>query len=74
MKVGDAVWVAEKKDTVGILLSLPRRMWMAGPTVEVLINGRVKRVLAKRVEVIKIDCSLAELFKCTFSDINTQLN
>jgi len=74
MKVGDAVWVSEKKDTLGILLSRPRRTWMAGITVEVLVEGRVKRVLAETVQIVKIDCAVAEISKCTLSDNSTQLD
>jgi len=74
MKVGDAVWVSGKKDTVGVLLSRPRRTWMVGITVEVLIGGRVKRVLAEKVQVVKIDCALAEISKCTLADNSTQLD
>ena len=74
MKVGDAVWVSGKKDTWGILLSRPRRLWMVGITVEVLIDGRVKRVLAEKVQVVKIDCAVAEISKCTLADNSTQLD
>ena len=74
MKVGDAVWVSEKKDTVGVLLSRPRRTWMVGITVEVLVGGRVQRMLAKKIEVVKIDCAVAEISKCTSTDTSTQLD
>jgi hypothetical protein len=74
VKVGDAVWVSEKKGTMGILLSRPRRMWMVGITVEVLIDGRVKRILAEAVQVVKSDCALAEISKCTLADVSTQLD
>tara|TARA_Y100000310_G_scaffold117161_1_gene115905 strand:+ start:6809 stop:7033 length:225 start_codon:yes stop_codon:yes gene_type:complete len=74
MKVGDAVWVSEKKDTVGVLLSQPRRTWMVGITVEVLVDGRVQRMLAKKVQVVKTDRALAEISKCTLADVSTQLD
>jgi hypothetical protein len=74
MKVGDAVWVSEKKDTVGVLLSRPRRTWMVGITVEVLIGGRVKRILAEKVELIKASCNMGKLFKCTLINNSTQLD
>ena len=74
MKVGDAVWVSKKKDKIGVLLSLPKRKFMVGPTVEVLIDGRVKRVLAEKVQVVKTDCAVAEISKCTLADNSTQLD
>ena len=74
MKVGDAVWVSKKKDKIGVLLSMPKRKIMVGNIADVLIGGRIRRVLAENIEVVKVDPSLSESTKCTLIDDSTQLD
>ena len=57
MKKGDIVKVldvdlASRRFKIGILVSLPRRMPMAGRMAEVMVDGKIKLVREQQVETI----------------------
>ena len=57
MKKGDIVKVldvdlASRRFKIGILVSLPRRMYMAGRMAEVMVDGKIKRVREVQIETI----------------------
>ena len=57
MCIGDIVKVldvdlASRRFKIGILVSLPRRMYMAGRMAEVMVDGKIKRVREQQIEMI----------------------
>jgi hypothetical protein len=56
VKVGDIVKVrlreAPEDTRIGVLISLPRKMYMAGNIAEVIIDGKIKRVKEEHVQII----------------------
>ena len=57
MCIGDIVKVldvdlASRRFKIGILVSLPRRMYMAGRMAEVMVDGKIKRVREQQIETI----------------------
>ena len=57
MKKGDIVKVldvdlASRRFKIGILVSLPRRMYMAGRMAEVMVDCKIKRVREVQIETI----------------------
>ncbi len=54
MKVGDPVRVTTSKGIkFGVVVTHPRKKFMVGPVVEILIEGSVETILRDHVEVIK---------------------
>ena len=56
MKVGDIVKVrlreAPESTRIGVLISLPRKMFMVGNIAEVIVDGKVKRVKEEHIHII----------------------
>ena len=56
MKVGDIVKVrlreAPESTRIGVLISLPRKMFMVGNIAEVIVDGKVKRVKEEHIQII----------------------
>ena len=58
MKVGDTVTVPVPRSSsrkYGIVISLPRRRFMAGNVVEILVDGKVIKYLSHKVEIVEGD-------------------
>ena len=55
MKIGDIVRVRSKTadSRIGILVRLPRHMFMAGELATVMIEGEVKLVRRELLEIVK---------------------
>ena len=55
MRIGDIVRVMSKTadPRIGILIRLPRRMFMAGELATVMIDGEVKLVRSELLEIVK---------------------
>ena len=56
MKVGDIIKIHssdEHKNSIGILIKMPRQMFMAGELAEVMIDGQVKYIKKELIEIIK---------------------
>ena len=56
MKVGDIVRVrlheGPESSRIGVLVSLPRKMYMVGKVAEVMVDGKIKRVKEEHVQVV----------------------
>ena len=53
MNVGDAVKVSTSKgDKYGILIHDPRKKYLVGPVVEVLVDGEIRSFLQEKVTTV----------------------
>ena len=55
VKVGDVVKV-KNSNTLGIIVTEKRKMFMVGWVLDVLVDGVIKRVIEENLEVVSESC------------------
>ena len=55
VKVGDVVKV-KNSNTLGIIVTEKRKMFMVGWVLDVLVDGVIKRVVEENLEVVSESC------------------